>query len=717
MRFSAIILGGLLILPACTASQRGPGGGDGSNPTDSGLDGGGDGGAAADASDATGDGDAGDTDTVDGGASDGEMPDTAGGGGDGSPRDAGGTSDGGGAGDDASGALSVPGVWQVEGSDGTGAYSGHIELTNAGGSYAFTRVIRYIGSSVEDGRELWWVFSGTAVSSGRSGLELTASLKKADFIASRDGLARTSADRAPVVVTGTFTAGGSGFTGSFVGPDLLASESWTNRADSRTPIFSSERLLVPAHDPPSAAQKAFFFQTFESFHALPAVAPYVSHLDFQAAVHGYTIDRTDAQFYRDHPNALRVVQKVVDPISLQETLSRANAFRYTLAAKAGFFDTDTRRFVEPVSGMLSRGSSGGALEPSGDGALWTGVYVASQAYRYQVTGEVSALANVAQSLDALLVLKEITGDPAAFARTLLPIADWPASDPEWHAGTGALSHLAWKEGGNNDMLKGLLYGYLTGYLVLCGGPGYEALCGRIRTNAAALAGVDVTQERGLNSLTSEWLAAYVNQSEQHRSSAALAWTAHDNTIATGNAMTYSQGIADWSGTHLNAVQYTVLLLLAQSYDISENVDRGEEQAIRDGILAAYTRVAAQRLVPWHLLYAAFVLGADPAAAGDARLRLRELPAPKTQAHVDHTIGADFVLSPYPAVPWKLDWTTTDRTQALRGRPIFEQPSSDYFWKENPLFYRGGGTDRDWPAADYLHAYWMGRRFGVIAASE
>ena len=75
------------------------------------------------------------------------------------------------------------------------------------------------------------------------------------------------------------------------------------------------------------------------------------------------------------------------------------------------------------------------------------------------------------------------------------------------------------------------------------------------------------------------------------------------------------------------------------------------------------------------------------------------------------------MSPYPALPWKLDWTTTDRTQALRGRPLFEQPSGEHYWKENPFAYKGNMAGTESPGVDYLHAYWLGRRFGVLGADE
>ncbi len=212
--------------------------------------------------------------------------------------------------------------------------------------------------------------------------------------------------------------------------------------------------------------------------------------------------------------------------------------------------------------MVPAQLAGGVFAPSGDGALWTGTWVAAQAFKYEVTGDPQALANVAKSIDPILRLQEITGDPATFARTLRAATGNPTGG--WNAGTGPHAHLEWQEGGNNDMYKGLLYGYLTAYRVLCDGvTGYEATCTRIRANARTLADDIGVAQNGLNGLSSAWLAAYVTGEASYRIEAETSWAAQQGVIEQGNVMIYEQGIADWSGTHLNVVQFTALKLLSE----------------------------------------------------------------------------------------------------------------------------------------------------------
>src|SRR5207244_3473250 len=188
---------------------------------------------------------------------------------------------------------------------------------------------------------------------------------------------------------------------------------------------------------------------FASFQALPAVQPYTSRSDFQAAVHQVVLDRTSFDFYRRDPGALRVMARPIDAISLLEARLRADAFRFTLAEKARRFDRELQDdFIDPVAPMVPDGRpAGGAIQPSGDAALWNATYIASQWFRFRVTGEQEALDNLARSLEAELILQEITGDWSAFARSLRRATGTPSAG--WHAGGPAFPQLEWLEGGNN----------------------------------------------------------------------------------------------------------------------------------------------------------------------------------------------------------------------------------------------------------------------------
>ncbi len=234
------------------------------------------------------------------------------------------------------------------------------------------------------------------------------------------------------------------------------------------------------------APREYLFGVFADYHKLPALQPYVNDLLFQRAVHLQILDRTDYDYYQQNPDWLRVINKIVDPISLAETEVRANAFRASLTSKEKFYqDGLTREFVG-AHGMVVRGiDSAGHVQPDNDSALWTGVYTYTQALRYKITGEEEALNNLRRSLKGLLTLMDITGQSSRFARTLRMHS--AAVEAPWHAGSGEFAAFDWLEGGNNDMGKGLILGMSASWEVL---PQGDPLRDAIKSHARNLLQLD-----------------------------------------------------------------------------------------------------------------------------------------------------------------------------------------------------------------------------------
>lgn len=611
-------------------------------------------------------------------------------------------------------AKDLVGVWTVEGKDARGTYRGQAEIRTEGGALRFVRSIAYDAVKVEDGRTLHWAFVGTAKGDVAKGLAIEVVLENRAFIVARGGITRKATD-APITVKGTVKLDAGKGKATYAGTGVDGEETWTKKtASGAKPIVVVDRTVVPAHDPPSALEKQGFFSAYASFHALPAVAPYTSRPEFQAAVHGHVVDKTDFDFYRAHPDALRVIGKSIDAISLGETLSRANAYRKTLAEKAAGFDDEIERdFLDPTTGMLLDGAPPGQPRTVHlSAALWTGIYTASQIFRWQVTGEAKVKSNVLRTLDGLLKLQEVTGNWKVFARAIRPATGNPTGG--WHTGAGALSNLEWLEGGNNDMMKGLYIAYALGHRALCTTAGNESLCARIRTNAKHLAD-DVNVDRGTDELDSSWLTAVVTSDPitkvTYQGKAEAAWQVYKTPIEQ-NTKLYSQGTADWSGLNLGFVGNLFKTVLADGYDVGGNAKATYRKVIED----SWSGLRRQRLPLWNLLRGAFGTGpADPASIDDALWRLREMPFPKSIQEVDHRIAPDFCMSPYPSLPWKNDWTTTDRTQALRSAPLFEEALDIYRFRVE-MRYAGNANARP-PAPEYLVAYWFGRKQGLVASTD
>jgi hypothetical protein len=501
------------------------------------------------------------------------------------------------------------------------------------------------------------------------------------------------------------------------GSDADATDSMTARTDNGAkPIFSTDRVKVPVNTAPTGVAKGTADSLFQTYRDLPAVTPYVNEPEFKAGVGYAIVDKTDFDFYRAHPKALRVVNKVVDAPSLGETVARATAFGQTLADKAAYFDVETATKLVDSTGSLGDNLSNGVLSPSGDGALWTASYVASQVYRYMATKDAAALANIEKSTVALELLMEITPDQSTFARTLRPATG--SASGQWHAGVGAFAAYDWLEGGNNDMFKGLFYGPLMAYIAMCDPvlPGKTAICDRIRKNAKHmvkdLALAQSTTDA--NHLLSVWFSAYVNNDFSDLTAAVTSWTALQTSIEQANFQQREYMTADWSGTHLTYTQFIAMHWLAARKPLPAiNADT----SVRNGFDKMKSDFSPFRMGLWSVVFVKLASTSDPVDVDNARWRLREVPSPRSRLDVDHRVGAAFVMAPYPSVPWKNDWTTNDRTEGLYGYPLFETPLDVYAWRLGPFDYRENTVDHECPGADYLHAYWLGRHLALFTATE
>ncbi len=612
-------------------------------------------------------------------------------------------------------ATDLAGVWSVAGKDARGAYHGQAEVRSDAGQLRFFRTVQYDGVKVEDGRDLHWALVGSAKGDTTREITIDVVLENRGFVVERNGLERKATD-APIALTAKVKLEAGQGKATWSGSGAAGDETWTKRAPSAAlPIVVVDRKVVAAHDPPSTNVKSAFFSTYASYHTLPLVKPYVAKPEFQAAIHGHVIDKTDYDFYRANKGALRVVNKSIDGISLVETMTRANAYRATLAEKAEGFDAEiVSEFLDPQTGMLLDAAPPGQPHPVHmSAALWTGIFTASEIFRFQVTGDAKAKANVLKTLDGILKLQEVTGDWTKFARAIRPATG--ALAPGWHAGAGALSNLEWLEGGNNDMMKGLYAAYALGHGLLCKAPGNEAVCARIRTNAKHLAD-DVEVNRGNDDLDSAWLTAIVSTDVitklTYQTKADAAW-AVTKPIMLANTTLYEQGTADWSGLNLGFVGNLFHMSLAESYDVGGSGKATFQKIIQD----TWSNLRRQRLPLWNILHAVYgTSGKDPASAEDTVWRLREFPFPKPTIKVDHRIRPDFSLSPYPSLPWKNDWTTTDRSQALASVPLFEEALDIYRFRLE-MKYEGDSRAARSPAPEYLIAYWFARLHGLVGASD
>ncbi len=630
-----------------------------------------------------------------------------------------------------------PGEWTTSGADSQlGSFTGRLEIRDlGGGNLAVVRLASLADVTHVDGRAVDLAWTGKAVASEAGQPMLTFSLTRADFIPAIGSVVRGEADKLPLAVTGTVTLGaGNTLTIHYAAdddPSFSIDESATYvGAPGAEPIFTDGRVVEASHPEPPAFIRDFLFQLFATYYELPAVQPWTTNADFQRAVHYMVHQQTDLGYYRENPDRLRVVNKIVDAVSLAETEIRANAFRATFREKADYYQAITSDRFLASFGMIENRTANGDPQPDGDAALWTGEYGWTQAQRYKATGDPAALADLRAVVRAMMTLMDITGDPQNFARTLRA-AGPPLGN--WVRGTGEFADLDWLPGGNNDMGHGLILGLIAGWDAL---PADDPLRPAIAAHALGLLELcEFANPRPTvgcgdpdnppifpdGDPGEALIFAGITNDDPAKVDAGLA-ILNDPLLTlyanVGGGPIYIYGISDWSGNNLTLVGH-----ITQHWLLERTADANLLGIWRNASGQAW-RTLRKLEMPVHAALAAGLgvlgEGAEQVEATDQALwGLRSFPFPKHSYPVDYRIRGDWVLSPFPSLPWKLDWTTDPgRMQGLFGHGLVETSVDAYRWNAGPFDIAGGPVPPDTsPGVDYLFLYWMARSGGLIGATD
>ncbi|WP_374076690.1 hypothetical protein [Bdellovibrio bacteriovorus] len=447
-------------------------------------------------------------------------------------------------------------------------------------------------------------------------------------------------------------------------------------------------------------------------------------------------DPTDFEFYRNNKDVIRVVNKITDDISITESVVKRNAYSPSLDDKARGFDKNARDFHLNEAGMLSHAildESGQLLSYSydGDSALWTGMYLGSQAMRYLTTKDSEALQNVRNALKGLITLMDITGNPQEFARTLA-VYDPKTQVPEkWHRGTGKYENLIWLEGGNNDMLKGITHGFLWASLVI---PKSDTeVWNALREKSRKLIELRIVSEKPQNKPAALGLAALITGDQGIKDQYVKAYESFRVKVSGYSFDTtfYWHGSADWSGINLGIVGDITDITLADLLGQSKIRDQLRERLMDSWVTYEPAQRHLLTLAAYGFAYKYGTRGGNfRSDSSDARFKsalgqsvwgLREIPYPRPNLDVtiDHSLRPDWCMSPIPRLFWKavkkpeppIDYFY----QGLYNYPVFELQafSSNFVWKDSAFQYQTGhskGVENS--GVDYLYAYWLAKYVGV-----
>lgn len=641
-------------------------------------------------------------------------------------------------------AQPMEGIWGLRGTNSVkGPYTGELELRPAkDGGLNVVRIITYTDYQFENYKvqEVW---TGKAVFSQQA-LTLNYPLKQAGFITRLGRLQRQPADfKSNLNVQARFEASTKGLETKF--SDLKTSEysEWltTRRELEEKPLWQDQRTKIDAKGPKMplivrAVIKAFKMKI--AYEKDPLVKSYKDRPEYKNENPYLIFDPTDYEFYQKNKDILRVTNKITDDISLTETLVRRNAYAPSLEEKAQGYEKNARERHIDASGMyvsLQVGENNEILRenPEGDSTLWTGMYVGSQAMRYQITHEPEALENVRKSLKAMFLLMDITGDPTEFARTVRAYDPHRPLTGKWRRGTGAYAHLDWMSGGNNDMLKGITHSFLWASEVI---PRTDTeIWNELKVKSRRLINLNVLNEKPQNRPVALGLAALINNDTELRKKYIKSYKSFRVRISGYDFNTdfYWHGSADWSGINLGLVGDITNITLADRLGEIEIRDKLRERMMDAWVVYQPARRHLMTLATYSMAYRHGTRGdkfrdKSNDSEFEAMLEhslwgLREIPYPRPtdlDVSIDHSLSPEWCLSPIPRLFWKAIKRPEPPVdyfyQGFYDYPIFEQDAfnSTFIWKSAAFNYRISHKAGDeYAGIDYLYAYWLSRHSGVL----
>jgi hypothetical protein len=360
-----------------------------------------------------------------------------------------------------------------------------------------------------------------------------------------------------------------------------------------------------------------------------------------------------------------------------------------------------------------------------DAAIWTGVYVASQAFRFSATGEQQAMENLERSLTAIHDLRMITGKEGLIARGFLEGTDPSIFDTEGHIGTGDYEGYVWKGDVSRDQCLGVFFGLGVAHPFIESSESKDRIAEDIRSlgnhiidNNLRIIDVDGEPTRYGNfsatPLRVDGFSAILALS--------VIQTAYGITGDERFSQYYAKRLVEEERYHRVARRWLQVGLRVFRNHINYNM----------AFLALYILIAFETDAQLKSLYLGLLEGiwddvrhdlnsfftfihhglpgqgqSGDSAIHDALQSLELFPFPLVNRKVEN--------SKDPSIPKSLIRDRKRRRQSRHPLPMDRRVPNNFIWKENPRLLDGGSDNgRIFHPVGYLVAYWMGRYYDFIS---
>jgi uncharacterized protein (TIGR03437 family) len=325
----------------------------------------------------------------------------------------------------------------------------------------------------------------------------------------------------------------------------------------------------------------------------------------------------------------------------------------------------------------------------GDSALWTGAYLAAEAFRYKVTRAADAFNNVKTALAGLKALADVTGDNRLARCRVLAASPYAAGieseeeanvihqNPPW----------IWVDNTSRDQVVGAFFGLGAAYDLVDD----AGVKGDIADLTTRLIGFIAQHQWSPNDDASN---TFVLRPEELQMLVQVARHVNpSNSINVPSLLPVNTGAK--FDVVSNSSYFKFNLDYMSFYNLVRLQNNSDNQAAYQ-IVRAYT--ASHQNAFFDMVDAALE-GANASRDAEMRSLLDQwLQRPKRETYVDlsHTVAVC-------------------GSEACQPIPVPLRPTLEFLWQIDPFQLAGGGDGTiEGSGIDYILPYWMGRYYGAIA---
>jgi uncharacterized protein (TIGR03437 family) len=339
----------------------------------------------------------------------------------------------------------------------------------------------------------------------------------------------------------------------------------------------------------------------------------------------------------------------------------------------------------------------------GDSAIFTGHYLAAEAFRYQVTQSPDALANVKQAVAGIKSLLDVTGTNL-LARCLVPLnSPYAAGIQSEESANGIYTNSSagyfWVGNTSRDQYMGVIFGLGVAY--------------------------DMVNDSGVQSSISQIVTRLVQFLEGH------AWTIvmPDGSVSTTFVIRPDQIMTLLQvGRHVNPNSFSTdydinRILLAAGVLTAIGVDAASDSSyfkFNLDYISFYNLIRLESSSAKSIYQAAYQVLRN-ATAGDQNAMFDLIDRGLNGPNQTRDAEAAALLNEWMQRPSRDNTVNLNGVvpvcsgQACKPIPVALRPPDEYLWEESPFQLSGGGSGIiETAGVDYVLPYWMARYYGVIA---